>query len=92
MTIALILIAAWFVLLMMAVIVCRMAAKGDRVLAAVKSNATRWEDELLRPAGGHALDGHIRAYRGRNVGDTALQTAACEHVRDRAQQDLDVSP
>jgi hypothetical protein len=93
MTIALILTAAWVVVMTMAVIACRMAAKGDRALAAAaKSNATRWEDELLRPGGWHAVAGQIRAYRGQNVEGTALQTAAREHVRDRAQQDLDVGP
>lgn len=83
MTLALILTALWLVLMLLVIVTCRMAAKGDRALRTERATQERVE-ELSAPVERGVTTPQFKAYRLRNR-SAALQSTAPEHVRDRPQ-------
>jgi hypothetical protein len=87
MTLALFLTALWLAIMLLVVVVCRMAAKGDRALQAERVSQG-WEEELSAPVERSMTRGmtmpSFKAYRlgGRSA---ELQPTSPEHVRNSSQ-------
>lgn len=90
---------SWLAIMLLVIVVCRMAAAGDRAMPAAAGAAARGAG--LRDGPGKAAPPssataarrfEFVAYRLPKTAERELQAAAAEHVWDRAQQDLDVGP
>jgi hypothetical protein len=81
-TLALIIAVVWLAIMLLVVVACRMAAKGDRELRAARS-IRGWE-RLPAPTEPRVGMPPFKAYRLRDPRG-GLQSTAAQHVRDRPQ-------
>ena len=91
MTLALLLIVCWLAIMLLVVVACRMAAEGDQAPQSPERASQGWEEELLAPVERRVSRPPFRAYRV-GMQSAPLQPTAGKHVRDRAQENLDVGP
>jgi HAMP domain-containing protein len=82
MTLALILTALWLAIMLLVVVACRMAAKGDRGMQ--PDRLAQLSDELSASGEPPVAMPQFKAYRLRNRSAT-LQSTAPEHMRHRPQ-------
>jgi hypothetical protein len=91
MSTALIITVSWLALMLLVLVICRMAAAGDRAMHAASAEGRGGRHPFER-TGIRTPTPQYVAYRLASRPEVELQAAAREHVRDRAQQDLDVGP
>jgi hypothetical protein len=88
---ALIITLSWLAIMLLVLVICRMAAVGDRAISAASAEGHVRKQPFER-AGIRTPTPQYVAYRLTYPPAVELQAAAPKHVRDRAQQDLDVGP
>jgi hypothetical protein len=88
---ALIITLSWLAIMLLVFGVCRMAAGGDRAMRAASAEG-RGRKQPFERTGIRTPTPQYVAYRLTHHPQVELQAVAPEHVRDRAQQDLDVGP
>jgi hypothetical protein len=87
----LIITLSWLASMLLVLVICRMAAVGDRAMRAPSAGGHGGKQPFER-TGIRTPTPQYVAYRLTYPPAVQLQAAAPKHVRDRAQQDLDVGP
>lgn len=85
MILAFVLISLWLAIMLLVVVVCRMAATGDRALRVERATRGWEEEELSAPVEGRVAKSPFKVYRLREDRRARLQPTATQHVRDRPQ-------